>query len=395
MQALLKEAQPTPLKSHLSHSTKGWENFENAVEEEPYPRLYQELIDRGTEALLERFKRYAHERRAVLKDFQSQVVVKKAVFNEDGPAAGKVVGVDAGMNGTNYSFAYIPLYGAVAVLVTDWKLQQEPICISGTPDIWPMEIEPKRRESLLHMALEYHIAKRAVQLWKPSYVILDGGIVLNPKLCPSSIDSFRYEGDFFYACVTALDLLKTCRDLGVVLTGFVKRTHMNHYGKLCKSPAVRDVVFLNPILGMGEYTEPFKVINKVTAAYTRLAEDLNYGASTSDIYSGYIKTGLFPYRVEVPSFCLPRLQDLMSLVYTTANSEGIPYPVYEADRYTRITRPTSNIHALVLFSKVLDLVQAGEVAAEDLDMLILQHGESWVLNDDGLSEATALELGRR
>ncbi|MEM3793993.1 MAG: hypothetical protein QXS76_03690, partial [Candidatus Bathyarchaeia archaeon] len=55
-----------------------------------------------------------------------------------------------------------------------------------------------------------------------------------------------------------------------------------------------------------------------------------------------------------------------------------------ADRYTRITRPTSNIHTLVLFSKALDLVRRGEISPEDLDMLLLQYGEGWALNGKGI-----------
>jgi hypothetical protein len=65
-----------------------------------------------------------------------------------------------------------------------------------------------------------------------------------------------------------------------------------------------------------------------------------------------------------------------------ADPVGIPYPVHEADRYTRITRPTANMHTLVLFAKALDLVKKGDLDPTDLDMLALQYGESWSLKDE-------------
>jgi hypothetical protein len=355
-------------------------------EEGPYARLYEEIIDKGTEALLERFKRYAISRKTAVEALRGRIKILKASFDPKGPASRRIVAVDAGRNGTNLRFAYVPIYGAAAVLIENWVLKEEPLCVSGPPDLWPVETDPKRRENLLHMSLEFYLAKKAALRWKPDFLLLDGGIVLNPRLCPSEDSSLQYEGDFLYAAMNVLDLLETCRELGTVLVGFVKRTQMNHYGRLIKNPGVRDMIFLNPLLELGGYTEPFKVKNRVVEMYRRLAEDLNFNPSLAEIYSSYVKTGSFPYRIETPSFCLNSLSDTVSLVYTMADSEGIPYPIHEADRYTRITRPTSNIHTLVLFSKALDLVRKGEISPEDLDMLLLQYGEDWSLDGKGMGD---------
>jgi len=352
----------------------------------PYSKLYNDLIDYGTEALLSSLARYARERREAASKLRERVTPRRANVVPEGPAAGRIVGADAGRNGTSYKFAYVPLYGAVAVLVEDYAVREEPLCISGAPDIWPLESDPERRESLLHMALEYQVARQAVEFWKPDFVLLDGGIILNPRLQPRLQDSAGYEGDFFYACTNALDLLAACKDRSVVLAGFVKRTQMNHYGRILQAPNLRDAILLNLLLKRGEYTDPFVVSNKVTAAYRRLAEDLGYGSDAVEVQSCYVKTALIPYRVEMPRFSLPKVDELISVLCAAADHEGIPYAIHEADRLTRITRPTSNIHSLVLFSRALDLVRSGEITSDDLDILTLEHGQEWAIQPEGIGQ---------
>ncbi len=350
------------------------------LKEMPYVKLYQELVDAGTELLLNRLKTYRREVYKLVEEVKDRLKIYKAVYDKNGPASSRVVGVDAGRNGTEYKFAYIPLYGAIAVLVENWEIVDEPLCVTGPPDIWTSELDPDRRESLLHMALEYHVATRAVEKWKPDYLLLDGGIVLNPKLYPSFQTSPQYEGDFYFTVITVLELLNTCRMLQVPVLGFVKRTHMNFYSASMRNSQIRDSTLMNFILKDGEYSEPFRVENVVTESYRTVAENLRYGGDLPVIYSSYIKTGSTPFRVEVPMFCLNKLEELMSIVYTMASFDGIPYPIHEADRLSRITRPTSNIHSLVLYSKALELVESGEMELKDLDLLLLEYGESWTLN---------------
>jgi hypothetical protein len=350
------------------------------LKEMPYVKLYQELVDTGTELLLSRLKTYRREVYKLVEEVKDRLKIYKAVYDKNGPASSRVVGVDAGRNGTEYKFAYIPLYGAIAVLVENWGIVDEPLCVTGPPDIWTSELDPDRRESLLHMALEYHVAARAVEKWKPDYLLLDGGIVLNPKLYPGFQASPQYEGDFYFTVITVLELLNTCRMLQVPVLGFVKRTHMNFYSSSMRNSQIRDSTLMNFILKDGEYSEPFRVENVVTESYRTVAENLRYGGDLPVIYSSYIKTGSTPFRVEVPMFCLNKLEELMSIVYTMASFDGVPYPIHEADRLSRITRPTSNIHSLVLYSKALELVESGEMELKDLDLLLLEYGESWTLN---------------
>ena len=70
------------------------------------------------------------------------------------------------------------------------------------------------------------------------------------------------------------------------------------------------------------------------------------------------------------------------MLFTTSEEErGIPFSIGEADRLTKVTTSISNIRTLMIYSKALDLVREGEMNMQDLNLLALQHGEPWTLND--------------
>lgn len=347
-----------------------------------YSKLYRAMIEEGTALLIERFKGYVKEFRVAIENLKDEVKVKQVYYNPDLFTSKFIVGVDAGHNGVHFRFAYVPIYNAVAILFEGSNIKGEPFCVCGPPDIWAVDDEPERRENLLHMALEYYVARRAVELWNPDYMLIDGGIVLNPRLYPSLSDGKEYRSDFIYTVMQALELLRVCRDKNVLLVGFVKRSCMNYYGKLLGFRRFRDTVFLSYVMGKGSYTEPFPVANKVSSSYVKVAEELGLNRDLPKVYSSYVKTWVLPYRIEIPRFNLDRLEEAASLVYASANVMGIPYPIHEADRYTRISKPFSNIHTLSFFAKAVELVKRGELTSEELNMLLLQHGEFWALTGD-------------
>ncbi len=59
----------------------------------------------------------------------------------------------------------------------------------------------------------------------------------------------------------------------------------------------------------------------------------------------------------------------------------MPFSISEADRLTKVTTSISNIRTLMIYSKALDLVTEGEMDLQDLNLLALQHGEPWAIND--------------
>jgi hypothetical protein len=357
--------------------------------------LYHDLIDNGTDGVLEKLKEYAADRRRIVEQLYGRIKVHEAHRDAD-VASRRIVGADAGRNGTNYRFAFVPIYGAVAILVDNWKITEEPLCAAGAPDVWPTEKDADRRESLLHMALEYHVAKKAVEKWSPAYLFFDGGLVLNPRLHIKFGGSDEYRRDFIFTVITALSLLETCKRHGVGIVGFVKRTQMNHFYNVCNITPIRDTILLNSLMKTGEYIDTFLMKNMVTKTYQQFAHKFELDESTVEIHSSYIKTSQTPpYRIEIPLFCLDKIEEITSILLTMADPEGIPYPVHEADRYTKITKPTSNIHALLLYTKALELVKKGQLDPADLDLFILQYGEQWSLHESESWGELGREGGRR
>jgi hypothetical protein len=346
-----------------------------------YSELYQNMIEKGTDLLIERFRGYVKECRHIADNLRGVIRTRRCVADKGAIASKNIVGVDAGHNGVHFRFAYVPIYNAVAVLFEGMELKGEPLCVSGPPDIWAVDDEPERRENLLHMALEYYVARRAVELWNPDYLIIDGGIVLNPRLHPNSSDPSEYRYDFTYTVMQALELLRVCKENNILVLGFVKRSCMNYYGRLLGYEKFRDATFLSLIMSEGEYTEPFPMKNKVSESYARIAEELGMDVDVAEVYSSYVKTWIIPFRIEIPSFNLDMLDEAISFVASSANVMGIPYPIHEADRYTRISKPFSNIHTLNFFAKAVELVKRGELTSEELNFLLLQHGEFWALTD--------------
>jgi len=136
----------------------------------------------------------------------------------------------------------------------------------------------------------------------------------------------------------------------------------------------------------------------VVESYKKKAETMQIPpqdiAKITNFYSVYIRTGLTtPYRLELPEFCLDWLEEIATILYTTSEEDGLPFAITEADNLTRITSNLSNIRTLMLYSKALDLVENGEMDAEDLNLLALQHGESWTIRDDRSFVSTALSKG--
>jgi len=114
----------------------------------------------------------------------------------------------------------------------------------------------------------------------------------------------------------------------------------------------------------------------------------------TNFYSVYIRTGLTtPYRLELPEFCLDKVNELGTILYTTSEEDGMPFAIYEVDHLTRITSNLSNIRTLMLYSKALDLVENGEMDAEDLNLLALQHGEPWTIREEKSYVSTTLSKG--
>ena len=353
-----------------------------------YPSLYQKLIDNGTDLILKQLRKYNEQRRELAKTVRSQIQIKQLEQDET-LANARVVASDAGNNGVDFRSAFAPLYASTAIATEGRKIVDEPICKVGESVLWADEFRAQSRESLLAAKVQFEITAEAISKWNPKYAVVDGTLLLNYGLLPFSNSSECYRHDFDSALASAINMLFTCYRTGTPVVGFVKRTQRT---SLCESFGVndvRDTALLDLLLQRGQCTVPESkpMAGLVVDQYRRKAEEMFIPAQDvakiTNFYSAYIRTGLAtPFRLELPEFCLDRLKELSTILYTTSEEDGMPFGICEVDHLTRITSNLSNIRTLMLYSKALDLVENGEMEAEDLNLLTLQLGEPWTIRED-------------
>jgi hypothetical protein len=359
--------------------------------------LYQNLIDEGTDLILEHLKAYNAKRKGIMKKCLELVKIKEAKCDEK-LANTRIIASDAGNNGVDLRSAFAPLYAATAIVAEGWDILDEPICKACKPDLWADEFKPEDREALLSAKTQFDVTSHAITKWKPKYAVIDGTILLNIKLMPDTNPSEAYLQDYNETLESAVRLIHTCWESNVPLAGFVKRTRLNQISRKLGVEKIRDTALLDLILRIGQYTEPIDimggpVVDKYKKKSSELKVDSNFIDDCLNIYSVYIRTGLTtPFRLELPKYALSQLPEICSILYTTSEEDGIPYAINEVDGMTKITTTLSNIRTLMLFSKAFDLVKKGEMEPEDLNLLALQYGETLGLRDE-ISGTSTLTRG--
>jgi len=358
-----------------------------------HPELYKQIIDYGTDIILEQIKKFNDERRKFIKDLEEKIEIKEAKFDEDLAKNILIVSSDAGNNGVDLRSAFAPLYAAVAIAVKGWEIIDEPITRAGKPELWAGFYKPRERESMLAMKTQFEVTLEAVEKWNPNMVVFDGPLVLHYGLMPPKGEApNEYWRDFKETTLSCVRLLGTCLERGIPIVGFVKRTRMSKlieiFGRKNATFKIRDTAILDLILRRGQYTfleGELKggVVNQYREACEKLGFSKDESLKITSFHSAYIRTGLTtPYRLELPEYCLNKLEVIASVLYTTSEEDGIPFAICEVDKLSKITNTISNIRSLMLFSKALDLVKNGELSPEDLNLLALQHGEVWSLREE-------------
>lgn len=350
--------------------------------------LYQRLIDDGTDMIVQQLKVYNQRRKKMVRKIRGQIKIIKLRYDEK--AAGiRVVASDAGNNGVDLRSAYLPLYASAAVAAEGWKIIDEPVFKAGEPAVWTDEFRTKERESLLAAKIQYEITEEAVERWEPKLVVFDGTLAMHFWLLPIQGSTGDYRKDSRDTLRAAVSLLNTCYMRDIPIVGFAKRTRVNHLCRKFGDPKMRDTALMDLVLNLGECTEPEHKPTRgyVINNYRKKAEE--FGVPSHEIpkitnfYSSYIRTGLTtPFRLELPEYCLDRLEEIGTVLFTTSEeANGMPFALNEADRLTKVTTSVSNIRTLMIYSKALDLVRKGEMDMQDLRLLALQHGEPWAIND--------------
>ncbi|MGQ9691658.1 MAG: DNA double-strand break repair nuclease NurA, partial [Thermoproteota archaeon] len=371
--------------------------FSVFVKPEPemvHPDLYKLIIDDGTDVILNEVKRYNEARKQLIKEIRDKLSVKQAKCDEAFANDMSIVASDAGNNGVDLRSAFAPLYAATALVAKGWKILDEPISRAGKPELWAGEYKPEQRESLLAMKLQFEATYEAVEKWSPQLVVFDGPLLLHYGLMPGPEATDEYWQDFKDTALSIIKFLRFCCERDIPVAGFVKRTRMAKLGEelqgfLPTARFVRDTALLDLVLRLGQYTllevEPPRggVVNQYRAAGEELGLLKDEIDKLTNFHSAYIRTGLTtPFRLEFPEYCVKRLDEVATVLYTTSEEDGIPFAINEVDKLTRITNAIANIRSLMLFSKALDLVKNGEMSPEDLNLLALQYGEAWTLREE-------------
>jgi hypothetical protein len=360
------------------------------------PCLYQKLIDNGTDLILKRLKQYNEQRKELAKTVRSQIQVSELERDET-LAKTKMVASNAGNNGVDLRSAFAPLYASTAIVAEGWKMVDDPICNVGEPSLWSDEPRAQSRESLLTSKVQFEVAAEAIVKWNPKYVVFDGTLLLNCELLPFSGSTESYSKDFDLTLTSAIRMLYACYKRGIPIVGFVRRTEKTSLCQSFGTSQVRDTALLDLILHRGQCTtaESNPISGLVIDSCKKKAEEMHIPHEDipriTNFYSAYIRTGLAPpFRLELPEFCLDRINALSTILYTTSEEDGLPFAIREADHLTRITSNLSNIRTLMLYSKALDLVEDGEMDVEDLNLLTLQQSEQWTLREDRSYTSTML-----
>ncbi|MCW4026102.1 MAG: DNA double-strand break repair nuclease NurA [Candidatus Bathyarchaeota archaeon] len=360
--------------------------------------LYRRLIDDGTDTIVRQLRDYNERRKKLLVKVREKIRVER-IQRDEKVAGMRVAASDAGNNGVDLRSAYVPLYASAALVAEGWKIVDEPIFEAGEADVWADEFRTKDRESLLASKIQFEITEEAVERWEPELVVFDGSLLLNLWLMPTFGTTDDYSRDLKETMIRSIGLLHTCSERNIPIVGFAKRTRINHVCKNLGMPKMRDTALLDLVLRLGEYTtpeaEPMKglVVNKYKKEAEKLGIPRDKIEKIMNVYSSYIRTGLTtPFRLEVPEYCLDRLKDIGTVLFTTSEEEnGMPFSISEADSLTKVTTSISNIRTLMIYSKSLDLVRQGEMDLHDLNLLALQHGEPWAINDGRYGSNTVAE----
>ncbi len=278
--------------------------------------------------------------------------------------------VDVGINGRELISGFIPVICGVAGLFQGSNLVSEPIAgILEGLGLWNQVSRPRLKASILGYHLQFEMGIRALNLWRPDMLILDGPIV-----APSHLKLLGLKEDMRKLVGSLLSLLSKARNMEIPVIGFVKRSRSMFLSKKL-GLRLRDSALLSQVLEVGEFTRPIEIGD---IAYSRYKSYFNGDTEILDgLYCFYMKSvGGRVYRVEVSGWNRDNIGGLATLLYHLAEpSTGVPVPLMIVDDYSKVTDKVADSMLLGFISKVLKAVKDGELANDVLKLLVLQYGE--------------------
>jgi hypothetical protein len=205
------------------------------------------------------------------------------------------------------------------------------------------------------------------------------------------------------AVADAVEVLNTCCEADIPIIGFVKRPVGTQMARAL-GMRVRDIVALR-WMRFGEYVKwcgldkgrpRDKLRTSVTREFKKYARERGIDEGNVEITSYYINTGYaLPYRVEVPAYFEEATEKVFAALLALRASRGIPFPIYVADIYTKLTNTTRDLFVIALRSRLAEKVKSGEMSDEDIRLFELQLGEYLTLPLEEGRRLTTEKLARR
>jgi len=360
-----------------------------------YPLLYERLVHEGADKLVAELKGHVERLRTGIEKCRAKLRVESIERKGDSSEKTRLVASDAGNKGVDLRVGFLPLYAATAIVTEGWEIKEDPLY--STPrdvELWSGEGWLPQRESLLTFKLQFEVTRRGVEKYRPELALIDGSLALHPGLKTlADHGSQGFKHDYSKTVKEAVNTLYTCYKKRIPVVGFIKRPRTRIITQKLQLDNIRDTALLHFILKPGHYTEPIQEQEAshflgVIGDYRREAESMGLTGEEvreiTDLYTLYIRTGYYtPFRLELPRYCLDKLPQMASVLYSTAYEDGLPFAIREVDQLTKISSEVSNLRTLALYSRAIELVNEGKLTAEELEIFALQVGELWALKDSG------------
>ena len=287
--------------------------------------------------------------------------------------------VDAGVNGKDLLVGFCPVVVAVGSVFDGKTRTKEPLAAtSKLARIYRDEEEGKKLAGLFGFYMQFELARKLVGDGNLDLLIVDGPLAIRRSYySPSS----RKVGAAFVAAYeeaqnSLAKLLVEARDANISVVGLVKRVRSSIISRKAglKEMKLLDSMLSSIILSRGEHTSPLPLLrpwNDIPAVAS--IQGLNVvGLKPNAVFvkPNARKT----YRLEIPEYALNGLEEVVGILAALSEPKsGLPLPLVDVDRLSRITQRAANSAYLRLFKEVM--LGLGPAAANLLSVVTFQHGE--------------------
>lgn len=257
----------------------------------------------------------------------------------------RIVVVDGGSNIISLNAGFIGIVASVGVVIEGNSVVKRLI---GGP-----RIVPSRPRDLIHYdslslisgvvdklreALVFELALKALE-YEPDLILVDGPIIPYSALAKRVLNTADELEAFKEYKRNVLELHKRSKNLGVSVTGFVKRPRSSFlYASRLLDERVFDHVFLSTRLKPGEYYPSPPTRIPVIKELFHEPEVLDIADAIKPAYTFMRFTeSTPPYRIDF-GYLSRSYEEVLAYLYFNRTREGIPYPIMKADEETKISR---------------------------------------------------------